>query len=81
MTDMINHPPHYNKGKIEPIEIIEDWDLPYHLGAVIKYIARYQHKGSPSEDLSKAAWYLNRFILGMSPGRPARDVTIPPVMP
>jgi len=39
-NDNINHPSHYTFGKIEPIDVIEDWGLPYHLGNTVKYIAR-----------------------------------------
>ena len=62
--DQINHPSHYNQGKIEVIEFIEDQKLSYHLGNSIKYICRAGKK-DPSkeiEDLKKAAWYLNRKI-------------------
>lgn len=62
MFDNINRPKHYNQGKIEPIEVIEDWELGYHLGNVIKYIARAKHKGQYREDLKKARWYLDRHI-------------------
>ena len=62
MFDNINRPKHYNQGKIEPIEVIEDWELGYHLGNVIKYIARAKHKGQYREDLRKARWYLDRHI-------------------
>ena len=62
MFDNINRPKHYNQGKIEPIEVIEDWELGYHLGNVIKYIARAEHKGNMVEDLKKAKWYLDRYI-------------------
>jgi hypothetical protein len=62
MNDIINHPPHYTQGKIEPIEVIEDWNLPYHLGNVVKYIARYKYKGDPIENLKKAQWYLDRYL-------------------
>lgn len=60
--DMVNHPPHYTRGKIEVIDFIEDQHLPYHLGNVIKYIARAGHKGDKLEDLKKAQWYLARYI-------------------
>ncbi len=60
MFDNINRPKHYNQGKIEPIEVIEDWELGYHLGNVIKYIARAKHKGQYREDLEKAKWYIER---------------------
>ena len=62
MFDNINRPKHYSQGKIEPIEVIEDWELGYHLGNVIKYIARAEHKGNMVEDLKKAKWYLDRYI-------------------
>lgn len=60
--DVINHPSHYTRGKIEVIDFIEDQQLPYHLGNVIKYIARAGHKGDKLEDLKKARWYLDRYI-------------------
>jgi hypothetical protein len=58
----VNHPSHYNAGKIEVIDAIEDWNLGFHLGNVVKYVARADRKGKPVEDLRKAAWYLNRKI-------------------
>jgi len=62
MPDLVNHPPHYTFGTIEVIEVIEDWDLGYHLGNAVKYIARSPHKGDEIQDLHKARWYLNRHI-------------------
>ena len=58
----VNHPKHYNKGKIEVIDAIEDWELSFCDGNVIKYVARHRHKGKPIEDLKKAKWYLERLI-------------------
>lgn len=63
--DVINHPTHYTRGKIEVIDFIEDQQLPYHLGNVIKYIARAGYKGDKLEDLKKARWYLDRYINGV----------------
>ena len=60
--DVINHPSHYTRGKIEVIDFIEDQQLPYHLGNVIKYISRAGYKGDKLEDLKKARWYLDRYI-------------------
>lgn len=60
--DLVNHPPHYNAGKFEVIDVIEDWKLPYHLGNVVKYVARAEYKGERLQDLKKALWYLNRYI-------------------
>ncbi len=60
-TDLINSPPHYTHGSIEPIDVIEDWRLPFHLANVLKYIARHEHKGSTLADIKKAEWYLARY--------------------
>lgn len=60
--DAVNHPSHYTRGKIEVIDFIEDQQLPYHLGNVIKYVARAGYKGDKLEDLKKARWYLDRYI-------------------
>jgi hypothetical protein len=59
--DEIN-PAHYRTGKIEVIDFIEDQKLNYHLGNVVKYICRADHKGSRETDLKKAQWYLARAI-------------------
>jgi hypothetical protein len=60
--EMVDHPDHYNRGKIEVIDAIEDWDLNFCEGNVIKYVARHRHKNEPLEDLRKAKWYLERLI-------------------
>jgi hypothetical protein len=63
--DRVNHPAHYNQGKFETIEIIEDITGDgfegYLLGNIIKYLARYRYKNGV-EDLKKAQWYLDRLI-------------------
>lgn len=58
----VDHPPHYNVGKFEVIDVIDDWGLSFNLGNVVKYVARAEHKGKAVEDLEKAAWYINREI-------------------
>ena len=58
----VNNPKHYNTGKIEVIDAIEDWNLGFHAGNVIKYVARHERKGKPIEDLEKAKWYIDRLI-------------------
>ena len=68
MREAINHPQHYNQGKIEVIDAIEDWGLDFNAGNVIKYVARHQHKINPVEDLEKARWYLDRIIQGYNNG-------------
>jgi DNA-directed RNA polymerase subunit RPC12/RpoP len=60
--NVIDHPSHYNRGKIEVIDFIEDQGLSFHLGNVIKYVARAGSKGDKLEDLKKARWYLDRYI-------------------
>ena len=62
MSDAVNHPTHYNVGKIEVIDAIEDWGLNFSLGNAVKYIARADHKGKPVEDLQKARWYIEHEI-------------------
>lgn len=64
MADNVNHPPHYNQGSIEPIDVIEDWGLGFCDGNALKYIARFRHKNGV-EDLRKARWYLDRLIQQM----------------
>lgn len=60
--DNVNHPSHYTDGNIEVIDYIEDKQLGFHLGNVVKYISRAGKKGDTLEDLKKAQWYLNRYI-------------------
>mgnify|MGYP000512503891 CR=1 FL=1 len=74
MSDSVDHPEHYDPSGIEAIDVIEAWKLNFHLGNVIKYICRYQHKKDINftcnvkcddkslEDLKKARWYLDRKI-------------------
>ena len=63
--DMVNHPPHYNKG-IETINYIKSWNMSYAQGNVIKYTTRYNvkytNKKLQLEDLKKAQWYLTDLI-------------------
>ena len=59
----VDHPKHYNIGKIEVIDAIEEWNMCFCGGNVIKYVVRHNHKGNPIEDLEKAKWYLERLIV------------------
>ncbi len=54
MTDLIHQPPHYTFSRIEVIDAIEAWQLGFHLGNVVKYVARAAHKGQQLDDLKKA---------------------------
>lgn len=58
--DPVNHPSHYTMGPVEVIDAIESWQLGFHLGNAVKYIARAGRKGSRIEDLKKARWYIER---------------------
>lgn len=60
----VNHPSHYTFGKIEVIDVIDDWDLTFCVGNTIKYIARAGKKDGSTllQDLKKAVWYLQHEI-------------------
>lgn len=60
LVDLVNHPPHYAGLSPEPVDVIEAWQLEWHEGNAMKYIARAKNKGERVQDLRKAAWYLNR---------------------
>ena len=68
MKDQVNHPNHYGGGDnpYEAIKVIEAWDLGFHLGNAVKYIARWGKKQNKEndllQDLEKARWYLDRQI-------------------
>ena len=70
VNDNVNHPSHYTSGKIEVIDFIEDKELNFNLGNVIKYVARAGRKKSQGkslenkalEDLKKARFYIEREI-------------------
>ena len=61
-TDPVNHPEHYQRGGMEAIDVIEAFDLPFHLANVAKYILRAGHKEDALTDAKKARWYLDRYI-------------------
>ena len=63
-NEQVNHPSHYGGDtQYECIKVLEAWQLNFHLGNTVKYIARAGKK-SPDQltDLRKALWYLNRYI-------------------
>lgn len=70
MSDVVNHPKHYTSGNIEVIDFIEDKELNFNLGNVVKYVARAGRKKvmgksletKALEDLKKAQWYIQREI-------------------
>lgn len=64
MGDSVKHPEHYNDGKIEVWDFIEDKKLGFNTGNAIKYICRAGKKDPTKtvEDLKKAIEYLNKEI-------------------
>jgi hypothetical protein len=70
-------PRHYQIHDPEPIVVIEQWKLGFHLGNVLKYIARAKYKGDEIRDLKKAAWYLNRHIALLQSEQEGRNAPKP----
>jgi hypothetical protein len=68
----VNHPEHYGgaDNPYEAIKVIEAWELGFHLGNAVKYISRAGKKGDALTDLQKAAWYLEREIVGLQERKP-----------
>lgn len=75
----VNHPAHYNLGRFEVIEIIEDQQPDFHLGNALKYICRAGKKDPAKtiEDLEKAVWYVNRKIELLRAAKDGRAVVRP----
>lgn len=66
-NDVVNHPTHYSKGKIECIDCIKSATVgksgieAFCVGNAIKYLFRYEEKNG-LEDVKKAKWYIERLI-------------------
>lgn len=60
--EVVEHPKHYNHGKYECIDVIEDLNLNFSMGSCLKYIWRCGFKDSEITELEKARWYLDREI-------------------
>lgn len=63
--DMVNHPSHYETGKFECIEVMEEVFGIEELKSfcicnAFKYLYRHKRKNG-IEDIDKAIWYLNKF--------------------
>lgn len=60
--ESVNHPDHYSPGVYEAINVIEHYNLGFHLGNSVKYILRAGKKhDNVKEDIEKAIWYLERY--------------------
>jgi hypothetical protein len=73
-TDLINGPEHYTAGGMEVIDILRaklpPEQLEGHLrGCIIKYLFRYDKKGTPLQDLGKAIVYLRWLYNHIDPRR------------
>lgn len=68
MSDNVNHPSHYESGKYECIEVMEEalgkeTVKAFCLGNAFKYVYRCMNKHeTPIEDVKKADWYLKKYI-------------------
>lgn len=64
--DLVNQPAHYRTGRIETIDAILGLNVGYLEGNIIKYLARWRHKGKTPElkkqDLLKARYYMNLLL-------------------
>lgn len=68
MTDLVNHPPHYQSDNgIECIDAIRaslgsEAFVAYCRANAMKYIWRTGKKDNAVQDISKAIWYLQRAV-------------------
>lgn len=53
---------HYRKFKIQPWDIVDEYELSYYAGSALKYLLRAGHKGAALEDLKKCRHYLDKLI-------------------
>lgn len=66
MADNVNHPTHYETGKFECIEVMQEV---FGTEAVqnfcvcnaFKYLYRHRRKNG-KEDIEKARWYINKYL-------------------
>ena len=66
MADMVNHPGHYESGKFECIDVMEETQgkeavMDFCICNAFKYLYRHKRKNG-IEDIKKARWYLDKFI-------------------
>tara|TARA_A100001388_G_C28763708_1_gene499354 strand:+ start:463 stop:855 length:393 start_codon:yes stop_codon:yes gene_type:complete len=62
MQNTADNPPHYTKSKIQPLEVIMDWELDFPLGNIVKLVRRLYEKDTPLQNLYKMRKYLNEVI-------------------
>ena len=64
--DIVNHPPHYESGKFECIDVMVETQgveavQHFCICNAFKYLYRHERKNGV-EDIKKAIWYLNKYI-------------------
>ncbi len=64
MSKAVDHPEQYDGAgnPYDTIRVAEAWQLGFHLGNVLRYIALAGEKSDALEALKKARWYLDRYI-------------------
>jgi len=48
---------HYTVGTLDALAVIEDWNLDFVSGSILKYLQRQEHKGQAEQDRLKVLWY------------------------
>lgn len=66
-NNLVNHPNHYNSGKIECVDAMLDVfgvskTLAFCELNAFKYLWRSDKKGADIQDKEKAMWYINKYI-------------------
>ena len=66
VEDVVNHPSHYESGKFECIEVMEEalgYDAvrDFCICNAFKYLYRHKRKNG-YEDIKKAQWYINKYV-------------------
>ena len=59
--EKVEHPDHYNQGKVEVWDYVWDHQLDFFEGNIVKYVSRWKHKNG-LQDLKKAKEYLDKLI-------------------
>lgn len=65
-NDVVNHPSHYETGKFECIDVMEEVFgkvavMDFCICNAFKYLYRFRRKNH-TEDLKKCRWYINKFL-------------------
>lgn len=66
VNDYVNHPPHYESGQFECIDVMLETQginavQNFCVCNAFKYLYRHNKKNG-DEDIKKAAWYLNKYL-------------------